>query len=115
MEDSRAIKLTGDLAQTTTRIQITEVGDLVVDYYDFSDDAHRAFGNDVAYVLTITATEKSRIFQLLAAEQGIETPLLSPDNLILRLLKQQFGNYFQLKQWLDDNAIQYQQHFDSWA
>ena len=37
------------------------------------------------------------------------------DELLLQLLKEQFADYYAVKQWLEQNKIPFQKEFDSWA
>src|SRR5215213_5662171 len=82
----KSIKLAGGLEHTATWIKISGEGDLIVDFYDFSAEAHRWFGNDVAYLLTVKSTEKGKILRLLTDGKGTDLIELSEDDAILRLM-----------------------------
>lgn len=111
--DEKAVHLSGGLKHTATWVKISNTGDLVVDYYDYSEDAHNHLGNDVAYLLTVEASEKLRMMHLLTDE--IESVKSDLDDAILKLMQTKFDSYFQIEQWLKDNNITFQKSFDPWA
>jgi hypothetical protein len=111
----RRVELKGGLEKTGSSAEIQGDGSLVVELYDFSPEAERWFGNDVAFLLKVSAPDKE---QMLARLQAGQPPL--PDasdraDLLLRLIAERFSDYFAVKQWLEENAIPYQKEFDSWA
>ena len=49
----KRVKLKGVLERTASSVEIKGDGSLVVEVYDFSDDAEQWFGNDVAFLLKV--------------------------------------------------------------
>lgn len=86
----------------------------MVDYYDYSEEAHRWFGNDVAYLLTIASEQAQRIQALLLENEDLPASE-TPEGLLLQRLKERFASYFEIRQWLDENDILYEKTFDSFA
>jgi hypothetical protein len=95
-------KLTGGLEKTVTWIWL-ENNQLKIEYYDFSEEAHNAFGNDIAYILTVNEMEK-----LYSATSQNEITLI-------QWLSENFKSYFDIKKWLEENKISYKKEIDSWA
>jgi hypothetical protein len=76
---------------------------LKVEYYDFSEPAHKFFGNDIAWTLTVDDMEK------LFATVNQDEPSLIP------WMEQYFKSYFDVKQWLEENGIEFSVERESWA
>ncbi|MBL8091786.1 MAG: hypothetical protein JNJ43_15725 [Anaerolineales bacterium] len=95
-------KLTGGLEKTVTWVWL-ENNQLKVEYYDFSEDAQNAFGNDIAYILTVIEMEK-----LYSVTKQNETSLI-------QWLSENFKSYFEIKNWLEENKIKFEKEIDSWA
>ena len=109
------VKLKGVLKQTASSAEIKSDGSLVIGLYDFSDDAQNWLGNDVAFLLTISPDDKSKMLSRLTAGQN-PTPVAADDDaLLLRLIAERFDDYYAVKHWLEENNIQYRKDFDSWA
>lgn len=113
--NEKSVKLRGGLEKTATWLKITSDGELIVDYYDFSNEAQDTFGNDIASVLTIKPQEKIRILQLLSNSIEVTNGESSTDELLLKLMSEKFDSYFAIENWLQTNGIEYQQHYDAWA
>ena len=97
-------KLTGDREKTVTWVWRDPTGGpLKVEYYDFSEDAQRFFGNDIAYTLTVTEMKK-----LVSRSKQDDTSLV-------QWLTQNFKSYFDLKTWLEENQIGFRVDTESWA
>ena len=111
----KRVKLKGVLDRTASSVEIKGDGSLVVEVYDFSDKAEQWFGNDVAFLLKVSSADKSRMLSCLMAGQHEMAGSLDRDELLLQLLKEQFVDYYAVKQWLEENKIPYQKEFDSWA
>lgn len=114
-EKLRRVELKGGLEKTASPAEIQSDGSLVVELYDFSPEADRWFGNDIAFLLKISAPDKEQMLTRLQAEQTPQADASERDNLLLRLIAERFSDYFAVKQWLEENAIPYQKGFDSWA
>ena len=95
-------KLAGGPEKTVTWIWL-ENGLLKVEYYDFSEDAQKMFGNDIAY--TITVTEMGRLYS--SSKQN--------EDLIIQWLADTFQNYFAIKKWLEELNIGFRVETESWA
>ena len=111
----KRMKLKGVLERTASSVEIKGDGSLVVELYDFSNEAEQRFGNDVAFLLKVSAANKSRMLSCLMSGQNEMAGSLDRDELLLQLLKEQFADYYAVKQWLEQNKIPFQQEFDSWA
>ena len=96
------IKLTGGPEKTVTWIWL-ENAQLKVEYYDFSEDARRMFGNDIAY--TITVTEMEKLYS--SSKQNAD--------MLIQWLADNFHSYFAIKQWLEDMDIDFHLETESWA
>jgi hypothetical protein len=93
---------------TTSWVYFSDKGDLCVELFDHSPMAQEHFGNDVATILAISGVELSRVRQ--AAGCTTEDP-----NELLELLASRFGDYFELKSWLEEIRIPFEKTFDGWA
>ena len=96
------IKLTGGPEKTVTWIWL-ETGQLKVEYYDFSEDTQRMFGNDIAYTLTVIEMEK--LYS--SSKQNAD--------LLFQWLVDNFHSYFAIKQWLEEMDINFHLETESWA
>lgn len=96
------IKLTGGPEKTVTWIWL-ENAQLKVEYYDFSEDAQRIFGNDIAYTLTVT--EMDSLYS--SSKQNAD--------LLIQWLVDNFHSYFAIKQWLEEMNIDFHLETESWA
>jgi hypothetical protein len=95
-------KLSGGPDKTVTRIWL-EGGQLKVEYYDFSEPAHKFFGNDIAWTITVQDMEK--LFSIINQNERTLIPWM----------EQYFKSYFGIKQWLEENAIDFRIERESWA
>jgi hypothetical protein len=95
-------KLTGGPEKTVTWIWLEE-GQLKVEYYDFSEAAQRLFGNDIAY--TITVYEMDKLFSTVNQNEVTLIPWM----------EQYFKSYFGIKQWLQENGIDFKVDVEGWA
>jgi hypothetical protein len=114
MTTEKRVRLRGVLAQTASSAEIGADGRLVVELYDFSDDAQKFLGNDVAFVLTLECAEKATLLaRLLPAEQVSREP--DPDTLLLQQLAERFADYYDVERWLNDQGIPFRKEFEPWA
>lgn len=95
-------KLAGGPEKTVTWVWL-EKGQLKVEYYDFSEEAQRMFGNDIAY--TITVKEMERLYS--SSKQN--------EDVIIQWLVDNFQNYFAVKKWLEEMDIDFHLETESWA
>jgi hypothetical protein len=113
-KEKKRVKLKGVLENTTTSVEIMDDGSMVIEFYDFSKEAESSFGNDVAYILTVNCSEKEKVLLRLAKKQEM-TDNLDKDKILLRLMEEQFKDYFEIQEWLQANGIEYRKSFDPWA
>jgi hypothetical protein len=97
------LKLAGGPDKTVTWIWLDNNGQLKVEYYDFSEAAQRLFGNDIAYTITVNQMDK-----LYATVNQNETSLIC-------WMEQYFKSYFGIKQWLQENGIDFSVQVEGWA
>jgi hypothetical protein len=96
------VKLADGLEKTVTWVWL-EDAQLKVEYYDFSEDAQRMFGNDVAYTLTVT--EMDKLYFVAKLDEAI----------LIQWLVENFKTYFAIKKWLEDNKIGFTVEIESHA
>ena len=115
MTVEKRVKLQGGIRpKTASTAAIGADGSLVVELYDFSDDAQKWLGNDVAFMLVLGAAAKDAALTRLSA--GRQLPNASdPDDLLLQLLKERFVDYYEIKQWLEEQEIPFRKEFEPWA
>lgn len=102
MAEIKKIKLSGGPDKTVTWIWI-EGEQLKIEYYDFSEDAHRFFGNDIAYSITVHEMDK-----LLSTVNQSKSS-------IIPWMEQYFNSYFGIKKWLEENGIDFVMLIEGWA
>lgn len=102
MSEIGKVKLSGGPDKSTTWIWL-EAGQLKVEYYDYSEDAQRLFGNDIAYTLTVHEMEK------------LYSTLDKNETSIILWMEQHFESYFGIKQWLEENGIGFCIEREGWA
>ena len=96
------VKLSGGPDKTVTWIWL-EDRRLKVEYYDFSGPAQKFFGNDIAW--TITVNEMDKLFSRINQDETS----------IIPWMEQYFKSYFGIKQWLEENGIEFSIERESWA
>jgi hypothetical protein len=102
MTAEKRVKLRGILDHTASSAAITADGSLVVELYDFSPEAHRWLGNDVAFLLNIDAA-------------GHFADAYDDDAALLQLLAERFDDYYDVERWLNDEGIPFRKEFEPWA
>jgi hypothetical protein len=102
MDEIKKVKLSGGPDKTVTWIWLGN-GRLKVEYYDFSETAQKLFGNDIAY--TITVNEMDKLFSTVNQNETS----------IIQWMEQYFKSYFGIKQWLEENGIDFSIERESWA
>lgn len=63
-----------------TWVWIEDDGSLVIEFYDYSEDAQKCIGNDIAYILTVPPSEIGKV--------------------LLELFAERFASYFAVQEWL---------------
>jgi hypothetical protein len=95
-------KLTGGPDQAVTWIWL-EDGLLKVEYYDFSQEAHTFFGNDIAW--TITVHDMNKLYSTVNKDEAS----------LIAWMERCFKSYFDIKHWLEENGIDFNIERESWA
>lgn len=107
MADERArVRLSGGLEKTASWVVLWANGGVTVEWYDYSEEAHRVFGNDVAHLVHVSADDVPRLCALLDAADVDALPAA---------MQARFADYFAAKAWLNEHSIPYRQEYDSWA
>ena len=106
------VTLRGLLEHTSSTARVLDDGRLELEYYDFSPAAHAHLGNDVAWIYRLDSSQKPRLSVLLGARTGSAIP---DDQSILDALAQSFADTPQVKAWLLEMKIPFEEEFDSWA
>jgi hypothetical protein len=115
-DNSKRIKLAGTSARTTSSVEIKDDGDLIVEFYDFSADAHKSLGRDVAFIVTVAANDKEDLLRrLLIGEPMDNASALNNDDLLLSLLEKRFKSFFEIKEFLKNANIPFKEAIDDWA
>lgn len=99
---SEKIRLAGRLDKTATWIWL-EDGQFKVEYYDFSEQTHTFFGNDIAWTITVNDMEK--LFSIVNKDEATLIPWMA----------RYFKSYFGIKQWLEENEIECSVERETWA
>ncbi|HJS17927.1 MAG TPA: hypothetical protein VJ785_04220 [Anaerolineales bacterium] len=102
MSESNKVKLSGGPDKSATWIWL-ENGQLKIEYYDYSEPAQRFFGNDIAYIITVTDMDR------------LYSTIIKDETSILSWIDQYFQSYFGIKKWLDENGIDYGIEREIWA
>jgi hypothetical protein len=109
----KRVKLRGVLARTASWATVGDDGALVIELYDFSADAHRWLGNDVAFLLELDVAAKDVVLTRLF---GVQPPNgADRDALLLHLIAERFDDYYAVQQWLNDEGIPFRKQFEPWA
>jgi hypothetical protein len=110
----RRVKLRGVLAHTASSASIGADGSLVVELYDFSPEAHKCLGNDVAFLLHVGPAGKDEALKLLVPSAR-PASASEADDLLLHAMQERFADYYDVERWLGDEGIPFRKEFDSWA
>jgi len=109
------VKLSTNLPGSATWVRIEQDGRLVVEFYDFSEQAHDCFGGDVAYLLIVAPDNKSLMLSKLEPEASASGAQTDPDARLLTLLQQRFDSYFRIEEWFQANGVPFEKVFDDMA
>jgi hypothetical protein len=102
MNGIKKLKLAGGPDKTVTWIWL-EKGHLQIELYDFSELAQQMFGNDIAYIITVN--QMDRLFSLSQTEEES----------MIQWMAENFKSYFGIKNWLEENKIEFSIERESWA
>jgi len=108
------VKLRGILAHTASWAMIGADGGLVIELYDFSAEAHRWLGNDVAFLLKIGVADKAEALRRLRTA-GHFADAYDGDAALLQLVAQRFDDYYDVERWLNEQGIPFRKEFEPWA
>ena len=97
------IKLSGGPEKTVTWIWLDTNSQIKIEFYDFSETAHRMFGNDIA--CTITVGEMDKLFSTAGKDATS----------VIDWMTENFQNYFGVRRWLEENEIGFSVERESWA
>jgi hypothetical protein len=118
------IKLKGILPKTADWVYFDENDDLVIEHYDFSEDAQNSFGRDVAFLIKVPQSRLRKLVQRLNKKKYFWNPFenrfLTRDQpqakvQILELLAEKFSDYYGIQTWLLNEKIKFIKSFDDWA
>lgn len=115
MKTEKLVELKGGLQHTASSAQIKSDGSLVIELHDFSSEAEKWLGNEVAFLLKVSPSDKSKMLSCLLAGQNQMLDEPQEDDLLLQLIGERFTDYYEVKQWIEDNKIPYEKEFDPWA
>jgi hypothetical protein len=107
-----SVKLKRPAAHTASWVKILVDGRIELEYFDFSEDAHDMFGNDVAYMYYVEVADKPRVVELLEERTGAT---ISGDQAMLDALAEEFPDVWSIKNWLAEKQVPFAKEFDSWA
>lgn len=115
MKTEKLINLKGGLKDTASSAQIKSDGSLVIELYDFSSEAEKWLGNEVAFLLKVSPSDKSKMLSCLLGGQNQMFDESQEDDLLLQLKGGRFTDYYEVEQWMEENKIPYEKEFDPWA
>jgi hypothetical protein len=105
MKEVKKVKLSGGPDKSVTWIWLSPEtgGQLMVEYYDFSESAQKLFGNDIAYTITVNEMDKP----FLMVNQNEKS--------LIEWMEHYFKSYFGIKKWLEENRIDFSIQIEGWA
>jgi hypothetical protein len=111
----KRVDLKGGLKQTKSSVQLKSDGGLVIELYDFSTEAEKWLGNEVAFLVKISHGDKGKLLSCLLEGQDQMPDDGEEDDLLLRLLAERFTDYYDVKRWIEENKIPHEKEFEPWA
>ena len=115
MAPQRRILLPGGPDHSASWVEIAGDGSMVIEFYDHSEQAQTAMGNDVAYLLTIAAADSDSVLYRLLDDRPTIQANADMDSLLLNLISRQFTSYFDLREWLEEQSVPFARTFNGWA
>jgi hypothetical protein len=109
---SRQVRLRGGPEGTASWVRIEDDGAVSAELYDHGESAQEWFGNDVAFLLRVEASEREKMESLILPEPA---PAGDRDRAFLVAVEACFPDFFELKGWLKEVGIPFREDFDSWA
>jgi hypothetical protein len=110
----KKVKMQTHLTSTANTASISADGSLEIEHYDFSETAEQSFGNDVAFMIYVAATDKAKLLHLLEKETGYSSVANDIDDRLLDLLAIKY-DYHSFSTWIAKQDIPFTKKFDSWA
>jgi hypothetical protein len=107
-----SVKMKRPAAHTASWAKILVDGRIELEYFDFSEEAHDTFGNDVAYMYHVELADKPRLVELL--EERTRSAI-SGDQAVLDAFADEFPDVWSIKNWLAEKQVPFTKEFDSWA
>ena len=115
MMAEQRVKLRGVLAQTASSARSRADGSLVVELYDFSDDAHKWLGNDVAFLLDARRGAEGRSCWCGCCRRRNRRARRIATRCCCSVLAERFDDYYDVQQWLAEQGIPFRKEFEPWA
>jgi hypothetical protein len=115
VKTEKLVDLKGGLKHTTSSAHIKGDGSLVIELYDFSREAEKWLGNEVAFLLKVSPSDKSKMLTCLLGAQNRMLDECQKDDLLLQLIGERFTDYYEMKRWIEENKIPHEKEFDPWA
>ena len=112
VKTEKLVDLKGGLKHTASSAQIKSDGSLVIELHDFSSEAEKWLGNEVAFLLKVSASEKSKMLSCLLGGQNQMLDESQEDDLLLQQIGERFTDYYEVEQWIEENKIPYEKEFD---
>ena len=103
------IELSGGPPKTKSVAWLTAEGDLRIEIYDFSSEAHDHLGNDIAFTIGIPSTQRKQLLERLGESSN------ESGSRLLELLSARFDSYYDIKRWLEEHKIPFTREFEAWA
>ena len=110
-----SVKLRGGHPQTASSASIRPDGSLVIEVFDWSEDAQKWLGRDAAYFMIVAPRHKPDVLARLAVQAVAHPAGSGADQQLLELIAEHFDDYYAVKKWLEGAGIPYDKDFDSWA
>ena len=108
--ERKSVRLRSSLEGSASWVRVLDDGRLEVEFYDYGEEAEAAFGNDVAFVLRLDAVATRNVAATL-----LESSSAATTEALLAAMDARFASYFDVRDWLDANAIPYEKSFDGHA
>jgi hypothetical protein len=100
------------LARTAESATLEADGSLVVEFYDFSDEADSLMGHELVTMIVIDPQEQAKMLALLAAKGP--APEGDAGIALLHLVRERFRGYFSVKEWCEAHGVAFTQKVDHW-
>lgn len=108
--EGSSLRIPGGLPSTSGFLRHSG-GDLVVEFYDFSETAESWFGNDVAILYTVREADLPALKSALEATQSTA----SSGQSLVESLAVAFSSVMALIDWIKASGVPYSKSFDSQA